>query len=84
MSDRRTDDTALRTRDCARALGVNTAFIVGEIQDRRLRAAHTIRPSGRRLFRIYTDDFLAYVRAHWSPDALPRVQQYLALTWPVR
>ncbi len=82
---RRAYDPPLSTGDCARAIGVDTAFIIGEIEDRRLKATHTVRPGGRRLFRIYAEDFLAYVRAHWSHDALPRAQHYLASrTKPLR
>jgi hypothetical protein len=82
---RRAYDPPLSTGDCARAIGVDTAFIIGEIEDRRLKAMHTVRPGGRRLFRVYAEDFLAYVRAHWSHDALPRAQHYLASrTKPLR
>lgn len=68
-----TPDRLLRTRQCADVLDVSTAFIRGEIEDGRLRAAVSIRrPSGRTLYRIAVSDFRAYC-ATWSPSALSRI-----------
>lgn len=56
----------LSTAACARALGVSTAFIRGEIRDGRLRA-RILKPKGRQraAYRIDRADFEAYLERCW-------------------
>jgi hypothetical protein len=75
---RRAYDPPLTTGDCAKCLGVDTSFVVGEIDDKRLRASHMVRPGGRRFFRISAADFLAYVGAHWRGEILADARHFLA------
>lgn len=60
----------LTTADCARAIGMSTQFIRGEILDGRLKA-RVSKPEGRQRakYRIEADDFAAYQRAHWPKSA---------------
>lgn len=50
---------------CAKRLGVTGEFIRGEIHDKRLPARIFTRPSGRKVYRIESNDFDVYVERYW-------------------
>ena len=58
----------LRPIDCARRLGVGSAFVIGEIRDGRLRCAVVLeRPGKRTVYRIRPADLEAYMtRYNWK------------------
>lgn len=59
----------LTTSDCARALGMTSQFIRGEIRDGRLRARIYTNPERRRArYSIKAEDFTAYVKQHWPEN----------------
>jgi excisionase family DNA binding protein len=56
----------LSTRQAANIIGVDTAFIRGEIRDGRLRAYVIRRPNMRAVYRVRRSDFEVYLRTHWK------------------
>jgi excisionase family DNA binding protein len=69
---RATDPRLLTTRDIADYLGVSTDFVVGEIDDGRLRALVLDRPGGRRIIRVSPASLEAFMRRwRWRPRTGP-------------
>ena len=61
LGGHRATDPPLTTRDCADWMGVTTEFIRGAIDDGEL-VAEDAMVNGRRMIRVYLDDFRAYLQ----------------------
>ena len=56
----------LSTRQAANIVGVDTAFIRGEVADGRLKGYTIKRPNKRALYRVRRSDFELYLRTRWK------------------
>jgi predicted DNA-binding transcriptional regulator AlpA len=60
-----TDRIYLRPSECAVLIGVSSDYIVGEIKDGRLPARVNLSPKGRTRYRVWVEDWQAYVVRYW-------------------
>jgi excisionase family DNA binding protein len=76
---RRKLDDFLTTEDVADVLKVSRKFVVGEIQDGRLRAIVRTSDQGRTQYRIRVADYRLYLTMHWRPATLKERRAHIAM-----
>jgi hypothetical protein len=73
VDGQRATDPTLSTRECAKKIGLDTEYIVGEIRDGRLKAFVISRPGRRPIYRVTPADFDAYLARYgsWTKTKTP-------------